>query len=119
AVSVGMSVRLFHLYLRLAPARPGWMRASAVLFGAALLVHAVAFFLAPGPSTYGLGAACSGAGLLAGSIAVRVFERRRPFPGDRGRYRAWSEPVAVGAVSAYLWGVLGAAAALVYGLGQL
>lgn len=119
AVSVGMSVRLFPLYLRLAPARPGWTRVAAGLFGFVLLVYGAALFTGPGPLVYGLGAVAGGAALPAGAVAVRVFERRRAFPGDRGRYRVWSEPVAVGVVTAYGWGLLGGVASVIYGLGFL
>jgi len=116
AISVGTSVRLFPLYLRLEPARPGWARASALFFLAALAALVLSVPLGGGTWFYGAGAACSGAGLLAGCAAVRVFERRRAFPGDQGRYRAWADPVAVGAVTAYGWGVLGALGALLYAL---
>src|SRR5690606_6097334 len=76
AVSVGMSVRLFPLYLRLAPARPGWTRVAALLFGFGLLAYGAAFLTGPGRLVYGLGAVAGGAALLAGAVAVRVFERR-------------------------------------------
>ncbi|PZN06784.1 MAG: hypothetical protein DIU76_06175 [Bacillota bacterium] len=125
ATSVAMSARLFGLFFRVQAARVPLLGAAAGAFGAASVLDAVpgAMALVGGrgaPPAWGaLADLAWGTALLLGTGAVRIFERRLSFPGDKGRYRVWRDPTAVAALLAYVWAVVAAAVLVVRGLDGL
>ncbi|WP_156821718.1 hypothetical protein [Thermaerobacter subterraneus] len=125
AISVAMSARVFSLFFRIRPARPGWLAAAAGAFGVALLLDAAAgtgALLTGRPASPGVSAAADlawGAALVLGTIGVRVFEPRLVFPGDKGGYRWWRDPAGVAAVLAYVWALVAALLLGLRGLGTL
>ncbi|WP_243149676.1 hypothetical protein [Thermaerobacter sp. PB12/4term] len=124
-ISVAMSARVFSLFFRIRPARPGWLAAAAGAFGGALLLDTAAgigALLTGRPASPGVSAAADlawGAALVLGTIGVRVFEPRLVFPGDKGGYRWWRDPAGVAAVLAYVWALLAALMLGLRGLGTL
>ncbi|ADU51622.1 hypothetical protein Tmar_1511 [Thermaerobacter marianensis DSM 12885] len=122
ATSVAMSARVFSLFFRTRPARGPLLGAAAGAFSAGLVLESIAGVVAlaggrAAPAPVGaLADLAWGAALLLGTGAVRVFERRLSFPGDKGRYRLWRDPTAVAALLAYAWALVAALVLVLRGL---
>ena len=125
AISVAMSARVFSLFFRIRPARPGGLAAAAAAFGAGVLLDgaagSVALFTgrAASPALGAVADLAWGLALGLGTVAVRVFEPRLVFPGDKGGYRVWRDPAGVAALLAYVWAGVAALLLLLRGLGNL
>lgn len=119
AISIGMSVRVFPLFFRVPVARHHLLPWSALFLAAGAAFILIRAVLPQQPVVNALALLLPGTGIAVGTIAVRVFEKRAPFPGDRGIYSPWKEPAAIGAVSAYIWGALASIVLLLAGAGHM
>lgn len=119
-ISLAMSSRLFPLLYRvpLADTRLLWLSAALLALGTYLVVvgGALAALGTANQFAVTLAALLHGSGIALGAAAVRVFGRRTPFPGDRGRYRIVGDPGAVAAVTAYVWALFAAVVLVLFAL---
>lgn len=118
ALCLAMSARVFPLFFRIRTTAPAPLNVAAWLLAGALAAYLSTAVIPPALG-WGIGAVLNAAGLLVGAYAIQVFTRRVEFPGDKGQYRTWADPHAVGALTAYAWAVAGALALAVYGLYRL
>lgn len=109
SISVAMSARLFPLHFRARLAHNRLLRAAWLMLGGAVALTVLGSVFATDVSASWIPAAgmLFALGMAFGTVAVRVFEPRRPYPRGKS-YRVASDPAGIGAITAYGWLLLGA-----------
>lgn len=118
ALCLAMSARVFPLFFRIRTAAPALLTISAWLLAGGLVAYLLTTVIRPAVG-WGAGAVLNAAGLLVGTAAIQVFAPRVQFPGDKGQYRTWADPHAMGALTSYVWAVIGALTLAIHGLYRL
>lgn len=118
AISVGMSSRLFPLNFRVRLPQVRLLGVAAGLLAVGIgMTLGSAFDSRAAVSGWpweGLAALFFAAGLAFGAGAVRIFQPRTPYPGNKRPYRLWDNPASVAALFSYIWVVVAVVCLLLF-----